>query len=107
MWRVRCDETKVGTCTHQRLHSGCKVVGQIADPAGVEERNTLLDVEAVDDQVRISAIRLSCAIAQDDGAVVIDSGLRAKPAYHSCSSHGTGKRCTPGRLGFDSPEIHS
>jgi hypothetical protein len=41
------------------------------------------------------------AIACDDQAIVVDSGLRPKPADHAYGSRVTGKRCMPGIVGFD------
>jgi hypothetical protein len=67
----------------------------------IEHGDALIDVEAVDDHVRISPIGPPGAIACDDQAIVVDSGLRPKPADHAYGSHVTEKRCMPGIVGFD------
>ncbi len=78
-----------------------KIIGQLVKTPCIEQGDALIDVEAVDDYVRISPIRPPGAIARNDGAIVVDSGLRPKPADHPYGSHITGKRCMPGGVGFD------
>ena len=75
-------ETEVRARPHQQLHACRKIVGEVAESPRVKQGDTVIDVEAVDDHVRISSIRLPGAIARNDGAVVVDSGLRPKPADH-------------------------
>src|SRR5260370_20918944 len=82
MRRVRCDETKVRSCTHQHLHTGGKIVGQLAEPPSIKQRDPLINIEAVDDHLRISPIRLDGAKAPNDGSIIVNRRFRPKPADH-------------------------
>jgi hypothetical protein len=82
MWRVRCDETKVRSGTHQQFHTGRKIVGQLAEPPSIKQRDPLINIEAVDDHMRISPIRLESAKARNDGAIIVNRRFRPKPADH-------------------------
>src|SRR5260370_36106024 len=63
MRRVRCDETKVRSCTHQHLHTGGKIVGQLAEPPRIKQRDPLINIEAFDNHLRISPPPLYAATA--------------------------------------------
>src|SRR5581483_5050454 len=101
---VRGHKAEVGACARQSLHPGRKIIGQIVEPPGIEHGNAFIDVEAIDEQVRISAIRLAGAVAREDGTVVVDGGLGPKPADHTCGSH-AGNRCAVGTGGFESSTV--
>jgi hypothetical protein len=101
VWGIRRDETNVSAPADKQVHAGAKIVSQIVEPPSIKHGNAFIDVKAVDDEVRISRVGLSGAKARNDGAVVVDSGLRPKPANHACGSHVTGKRCMSDTLGFD------
>ncbi|HEY4901312.1 MAG TPA: hypothetical protein VIH91_10895, partial [Terriglobales bacterium] len=56
--RIRSDEAEIRARVHQHLDPGGKIVRQFVQPPGVEHGDALLDVKAVEDDVRIPAIRL-------------------------------------------------
>ena len=87
MRRVRGDKTKVRACAYQWLNTRSKIIRQVIQPPGVEHCEALVDIKAVDDDVRKPAIRLARAIARQDGPVVIDGGLGPKSADHACGLH--------------------
>ncbi len=104
---IRGDKTKVCACTRQHFQAGGKIIGQFVKAPCIEHGNALIDVEAVDDQVRISPAGLPGAIARDDRAIVVDSGLGPKPSDHADGSHVSGKRCATDSVGFDNKLHHA
>src|SRR5271157_3142146 len=63
------------------------VIGQLIELPGVQHCDALINVQAVDDDLRIPAIWLPRTIARKDGTVVIHCGLRPEPADHACGFH--------------------
>src|SRR5581483_4843197 len=53
----------------------------------VEHSYALIDVEAVDYDMRISRVRPACAVPRDNRPVIVNRGLRSQAADDSCSSH--------------------
>lgn len=79
---------KIRAGSHQRLNTISKIASEIVEFSGIQHGNAFIYVEAVDDDVRISAIRLASAKARKDGAVIVDGGFRPEPADDSQGAHG-------------------
>ena len=89
---VRRDKTKVRTGARQQLNASHKIIGQLVEPARVKRGNGLIDVEAVDNQMRIPSVGLAGAKPRDDRAVIVDSGFWSKSADHPTRSHTGGDK---------------
>src|SRR5215831_15137120 len=88
MRRIRGHEGEVGTSTNQRLQTRSQVVGEAVQSAGIQHGDTLVHIEGVDNDVRVSTIRLALTIARKNGAVIVDGGLRPQAPDHACCSPG-------------------
>src|SRR5690349_3265686 len=87
MRRIGRDESKVSTGADQQLHACVEIAGQVVEPASVEYGEDLVGIKAVDNDVRISCVRLSGTKPRNYGAVVVDGGLGPKPPDHADGSH--------------------
>src|SRR5262249_6744824 len=77
---VRGNAAEVGAGEGEHIDTFGDVIRQVVESSSVEHRNAFVDIEAVDEDVRVSAVSGLSAIARNDEAVVVDSGFGAKPA---------------------------
>src|SRR5471030_2202087 len=87
MRRVRRDQSKLraGACQFLDLNSNRE--GKVRDIVSRDQINHLLQIDAVDNKRRITAVRYPRTIQRDDRVVVIDRALRADTADHAERFH--------------------
>jgi hypothetical protein len=78
--RVRSDECDLGARSREAFDRGGNVVRQAGKIVRVQHRDSAIDVEAVDQEVRRAPVGHPGAVAIEDKAVVFDGGFWTDPA---------------------------
>lgn len=87
VWGVGGDESKSGSGASEDIDAGGEIVGKVGVAIGVEESDAVVDVEAVNEELRGGVVGIALAIESDDGAVVVDGGLGAKATEDAGDFH--------------------
>ena len=93
MRRVGGDDSKFRAGARKFLDLAQKKFRHAGEVVRFQEIDSLLEVDAVNDELRVTAVAFPVAIHRDDVLVVVDRALRPDAADHAQSFH-------VGRLGF-------
>src|SRR5579884_1463294 len=89
MGSIRGHAAKIRARTSQLFYAKGQIVDQLIKPAGIQHRDSLVDVEAVYEHVRIVAVTCYLTIPRQNGAVVVDGGLGPQAAEYAQCAHAT------------------
>src|SRR5205085_6864412 len=84
---VRGDDSKLGAGARKLVDFAQQKIGHAGEIVRLQKIDPLLQVDAVDDELRIMAIRLFLPIQRDDVFVIINRALRPDTGDHAQGFH--------------------